>query len=884
MVTEELGPVDELRALRRVATLVAEAAEPQQLFALVAEEVARVVAVPTATVLRFEIDGTVSQCARSEAGPPFDLGRRFSLEGPSVLGRIRATGKPARIDDYSTLAGRLPDAVRLGRVCSAVGSPIVVSGRVWGAIVVSSPHPESMPDDTEARLADFTELLAAAIANTEWRAALEHLVDEQAALRRVATLVAEGVPATEIFSAVSDEVDGLFDCGAGVARFEDDPPATVFAGVSKRITVPVGTRFEFQDGMASAEVYRTHKSARVDGHNWTTNDGLLATTALQVGLASSVASPIVVDGRLWGTMNLWSTDEPLPPDASDRLEHFTELVATAIAKAESNEALRLLADEQAALRRVATLVARSVPADELFSAVSDEVGRLFGSDTAAVVRFEDDPAAIVAVGLGTGMPGIPLGTRSPLDRGLAAAEVYRTGHSARIDERDWDAVPEPLRAHGRRWGLTSVVSSPITVGDRLWGALSLAAHEPMPPETEARLERFGELVGIAIASADAQEAVRRLADEQAALRRVATLVAQDVPAAEIFMAVTREIARLFGDELAAVGRFDSGGAALTIVGLANHGEAVEIGTGFELNDKSPAWQVYESGRPARIDRAHWSMAKLRIARRLAIVSAVASPIVVDGQMWGVVSAMSATTSLPPDTEHRLERFGELVATAIANVESRSELAASRRRIVAASDEARRRIERNLHDGTQQRLVSLALALRAVEADVPSDLTELRSELSQVATGLTDAVTELQEIARGIHPATLTQNGLVPALRTLGRRSPIPVDLDITLEGRLPEPVEVAAYYVASEALANAAKHAQATAIEVALGQRDDAVIVSIRDNGIGNADPERGSGLVGLNDRVEALGGSLEIRSADGHGTHITATLPLAAELGADLD
>ena len=175
-----------------------------------------------------------------------------------------------------------------------------------------------------------------------------------------------------------------------------------------------------------------------------------------------------------------------------------------------------------------------------------------------------------------------------------------------------------------------------------------------------------------------------------------------------------------------------------------------------------------------------------------------------------MSALSTTKPLPPDTERRLERFSELVATAIANAESRSELAASRRRIVAASDEARRRIERNLHDGTQQRLVSLALSLRATEADVPPELHNIRSELSQIATGLADAVAELQEITRGIHPASLEQRGLGAALRTLARRSPIPVELDITIDGRLPEPVEVAAYYVASEALANAAKHAQAT--------------------------------------------------------------------------
>ena len=328
--------------------------------------------------------------------------------------------------------------------------------------------------------------------------ALRRVADEQAALRRVATLVGQGVPPAAIFSAVSDEVDGLFDCGAGVARFEADPPAVVFVGVSKRIKVPLGTRWEFEDGMASVEVYRTQRAASVEGRDWSTGSSPLATTARRFRLLASVAVPIVVDGRLWGTMNLWSTSGPLPPDTSERLENFTELVATAIANAESHEAVAVLADEQAALRRVAVLVARCVPADELFSAVSDEVGRLFGSDTAAVVRFEHEPPAIVIVGIGEGMTGVAVGTRSPLDERLAGAEVYRTGRSARVDERDWATPSGTLGEPGRRLHLVSAVASPITVNDRLWGAISLSGTQPLPPGTEARLERFSELVGIAI--------------------------------------------------------------------------------------------------------------------------------------------------------------------------------------------------------------------------------------------------------------------------------------------------------------------------------------------------------------------------------------------------
>jgi signal transduction histidine kinase len=231
--------------------------------------------------------------------------------------------------------------------------------------------------------------------------------------------------------------------------------------------------------------------------------------------------------------------------------------------------------------------------------------------------------------------------------------------------------------------------------------------------------------------------------------------------------------------------------------------------------------------------------------------------------------------LPSETEQRLEKFTELVATAIANTEGRSELAASRRRIVTASDEARRRIERDLHDGTQQRLVALTLAVRAVEVDAPANLTDLHSQLSQIAAGLVEATTELQEISRGIHPANLAQSGLAAALRTLARRSPIPVDLEITIEGRLPESIEVAAYYVTLEALANAAKHARASRVEVSLMTRDSDAFLSIRDDGIGGADPARGSGLVGLVDRVEALGGMIEIQSTSGDGTCITTMLPL---------
>jgi signal transduction histidine kinase len=377
---------------------------------------------------------------------------------------------------------------------------------------------------------------------------------------------------------------------------------------------------------------------------------------------------------------------------------------------------------------------------------------------------------------------------------------------------------------------------------------------------------------------NSHEAFERLADEQAALRRVATLAARGVPPAEIFAAVSEEVGRQFGTDAAAVVRFEHDDPAIVVVGVGKSLiEELPIGTRWNVDEALASAEVYRTGRSARVTARDGSSVSEPVAttgRRLGIVSTVATPIVVEGRRWGAMT-VSSQEQLPLDTEERLEKFTELVATAIANAESRSELAASRRRIVAAADEARRRIERDLHDGAQQRLVSLSLALRAAEANVPPDSGVLRSELSSIAAGLAEAVADLQELSRGIHPATLSQGGLGPALRSLARRSAIPVELDVRTQARLPEPIEVAAYFVASEALANATKHARASRIDVSLARRNGSVLLSIRDDGVGGADPTRGSGLVGLLDRVEALGGTIDIASARGKGTSLVVTLPL---------
>jgi signal transduction histidine kinase len=442
----------------------------------------------------------------------------------------------------------------------------------------------------------------------------------------------------------------------------------------------------------------------------------------------------------------------------------------------------------------------------------------------------------------------------------------------------------PVGVTGREAGFRSSVGTPIVVDGRLWGAMTVASCEvqPLSGDTEARLASFTELVATAIANAESRAGIARLADEQAALRRVATLVAEGLPPAELFSAVSEEVAALFGCG-AAVLRYDHDGPAIVFVGAARVG--IPIGTRWEFREGMASAEVYETRRSARVDSMDWTAASDPVAtaaRRIGVASTVVSPIVVEGHLWGALSISSQVELLRSDSEERLEKFTELVATAIANAEYRAELAASRRRIVAASDEARRRIERDLHDGIQQRLVSLGLELRLAESSVPPELEETRTTIARVAHGLNLSLDELQEISRGIHPAILAEGGLRRALRTLARRCAVPVELCGEIDHRLPEPVEVAAYYIVSEALTNATKHANASRVDIEASTQDGSLGLSIRDDGIGGADPARGSGLVGLTDRVEALGGSIRVGSPPGDGTHITVELPL--ELTQDVD
>jgi signal transduction histidine kinase len=374
--------------------------------------------------------------------------------------------------------------------------------------------------------------------------------------------------------------------------------------------------------------------------------------------------------------------------------------------------------------------------------------------------------------------------------------------------------------------------------------------------------------------------LRVLADLQASLRRVATLVARGADPSVVFSAVADELARCLGVRHATLFRFEPDGTGLLLAGHHEHERTkIVVGEQFSLDGDSVAAMVLRTGRPARMDSHDHDNAPGAAAayiRGLGMRSGVGAPIMVDGRVWGAaIVGSSLPDPLPPDTESRVAEFADLATTAIANAEAHAQLTASRARIVAAGDEARRRLERDLHDGAQQRLVSLGLKLRAAEASVPADLESVRDQISEIVDDLTGVSRDLQEISRGIHPAILSRGGLGPALKALARRSSVPVALCVGLDQRLPDSVEVAAYYVVAESLTNAAKHARASQVSIDVYTDGANLCLSIHDDGIGGADLGQGSGLVGLRDRAEALGGHLRISSPLGSGTSLLATMPL---------
>jgi signal transduction histidine kinase len=414
------------------------------------------------------------------------------------------------------------------------------------------------------------------------------------------------------------------------------------------------------------------------------------------------------------------------------------------------------------------------------------------------------------------------------------------------------------------------------VEGRPWGVMIATSKgpNPFPAETESRLQDFTELVATAIANTEARSQVDRLAEEQAGLRRVATLVARGVPPAEVFEAVAREAGQLLGVDAMHMGRYDDG-AAISVAGWSRSGDHLPVGTRVELDGTNVASLVLQSGRPARIDgySAASGATAERLRHGLGVYSSVAVPIVVDDRLWGLMIASSKQYQpLAADTESRLLGFTELVATAISNAEARTELAASRARLVAAADEERRRVVRDLHDGAQQRLVHTVIMLKIAEGELRDQEGRASELVTEALAHAQSATAEVRELAHGILPSVLTHGGLPAATHALASRMTVPVEIDVSAS-RLPEQTEATAYFVVAEALTNVAKHARAQHATVTGRVDNGALRIEVRDDGEGGARTE-GGGLIGLRDRVATLDGTLTVDSPPGRGTVVTATIP----------
>jgi PAS domain S-box-containing protein len=1164
---------DEQAALRRVATLVAREPAPAEVFAAVAEEAANLLHSPRVNMVRYELDGTATVIAGLDE-QPFPLGSNWTLDGPSVVASVLETRLPARVDDYAEVPGMIADQVRNTGIHSAVGVPIVVDGSTWGAMVAVAPGMQPLPQGTESRLANFTELVAAAIANTQARENLRLLADEQAALQKVATLVAKGAAPDEVFAAVAEQVAHLLDVPAiSMVRFEADGSSIAIAVWGNENPFEASTRFEPYPGVMS-QIRHTGQPARLEEYGHST--GPTTARLRAAGIQSGVGVPIVVDGEVWGaTIALATAEASLPSGIEARLKSFTDLVAIAISNLQARDDLRGLAEEQAALRRVATLVARGADSHAVFHAVCEETGRLLGASSVNLAHFTSDGFSTTMAGWSLREIHVPTGTRIPLDghsitaliqrtaapgrSGLTATEdrfrelveqlplvtyvrgldVYESnayvspqveamlGYSVEewesdpallervvhpddrdyvfaeamraretadpfrleyrmlardgrliwvydemhlvhdadgrprgvqgilldISERkeaeaaasesekrframvanlpgasircahdpDWtmefvsdaieeisgypasdfigsrvrsfasvihpddketlpkaiengkryeveyrvmrpdgsvrwvlesgigqsrpdgaprldgaifditerrraqDALAESKRRFGsiiettnewiwaederggltytnpavyemlgytyegvggelavllRRRGIRSEVGAPVIVEGRVWGALIAGTDEPepLPLGTELRLARFTELVATAISRIQARDELRDLADEQAALRRVATLVARGTDSRAVFEAVCAETGRLIGASSVNLAHFTADGFNLTMAGWSLRDTHIPTDTRLPLGPDTINGVIQQTVAPARIESYEGASGELAaLLQQRGIRSEVGAPVIVEGRVWGaLIAGTDSVEELPAGAEQRVASFAELIATAVANVAARSELVASRARIVAAGDEARRLVERNLHDGAQQRLIAIGLDLETLKASTFSANAGAHQELDRIKSELDSILGEIREISHGLHPTLLSEAGLGPALRSLARRSPVPVELQVQVEERLPASIETAAYYVVSEALANAAKHANASAVTVIIEISEDRLLAAVGDDGVGGADTRRGSGLVGLIDRVEALGGHLSLESAPGRGTLVAVELPLA--------
>jgi PAS domain S-box-containing protein len=844
---------DELRvladgqaALRRVAELVARGAPDADVFHAVVREATAVVGSAYTLLVRLDGDDTATTVAVHDAPPVYFAGQRQPV-GNGVVGDVQRTGRAARRTSSAKGLDRfLAERVTALGIVSAAAVPIEVDDRLWGALVTFSETDE-LPEGTEGRLEGFARLASMAIASADAQHGLRRLADEQAALRRVATLVAREASPEEVFAAVGREVGQVLEVDAThLGRFEDDHAVVSIAQWGTYEGVPIGARFPLDGDSVSTRVQQTGRAARIEGYD--PGSGVIAATVHAMGLRFAIGVPIAVEGRLWGVMIASSKAREFPPGTEARLRDFTELLATAIANASAHAQVRVLADEQAALRRVATLVARQEPQDEVFGAIAEEIGRLLAVDSVAMVRYDDERSGVVVASAGPITEVVPTGTRAPLEGRNLASTVFRTGAPVRLEDYEAEATG-PLTDRLAAAGIRSGVGTPIMVEGRMWGAMLAITHDaPLPADTEARIGQFTNLMATAIANAEAR--------------------------AEVIDAVTREVTDLLDASSVTLARYVDD--VLTVVASNGRVRPIEVGERYPLGGTNVTSTVFRTGQTARMDDYAAASGTIGdVARTAGTRSVVAAPVTVEGSIWGVLAAIWSDRPPPPeDTADRLSRFAELLDTAIANADSRDQLTESRARLLLAADEARRRVTRDLHDGAQQRLVQTVVTLKLAHRALREDSGAAEPLVAEALGTAEDAMSELRELAHGILPTVLTRGGLSAGVDAFVSRLDLAVDVEIPLS-RLPLAIEASAYFIVTEALTNVVKHAQAGRASVRAVVDGGALALEVRDDGIGGADPH-GQGILGIADRVDALGGTLSIESSEQGGTVLSARLPLS--------
>jgi signal transduction histidine kinase len=863
---EHLGTLAaEHLGLRRIAELVARGAPEGELFEAVAIEASRLIEEDT-TLLRVEGEGVYSFIA--VCGGPAPVGTRFTIadDDEGLLAEITRTRLPARRDDYVGHGGPAYARDHLG-LGSAAAVPVIVDDRIWGILGATTSDGRRLPLDTEHRLAQFAELVAAALANAQARSDLQRMADEQTALRRVAELIARTAPTEEIFAAAAVNASRLLN-GAPMTltRFGGDGDLVVLA--THGGPAPIGTRIAYQPETLPDQVRRVARAVRVDDYS----RELDAELAAQFNLAAAVSVPISVGSDVWGMLTATSDSAPMPAGTEERLLQFAGLVAAALSNVQARTELQSLADEQAALRSVAELAAQDVPAEEVLAAVARQASRLTDVDFSTLLRFEPDGSTEIAA-LDGAPAGISVGMRGPATGDGATQLVWRTGRPARIDNLAASSGHWAQVAHGH--GFTTSAAVPILSQGTLWGVLVVVGRDkPLPAQIHAHLTSFAELAATAIAAAQARRELQQLAEEQSALRRVAELVARGAALPEVFASVAVEASHLFGNLATALLRYESGEIAAVV---AECNSPLPIGFQVPATPDTPTGEVLHTGGPSRIDRVIGAGLVGMPADFNAASRVVAVPVAVEGRIWGNLSIRSESP-LPATTEDRLARFAELAAAAVANAENKEKLSASRARVVATADETRRRLQRDVHDGAQQRLVHTIIALKLARAaiaagDPAADLVD------EALTNAQRANSELRDLVHGILPAALTRGGLRAGIESLIADFPLPIEFDVTVP-RLAPSTETTAYFIVAEALTNVIKHACAKTAAVKLAVNGNHLNIEVRDDGTGGADPKLGSGLTGLLDRIEASNGTLAITSLAGAGTTLHAMLPVLGRPG----